>query len=381
MPDPVKAWLSQTSKRLRPDALALSNLIPLVPLPYSYHSENMPNAAPPQTTPATMPADPTSYPHGPGQTRAYPKSTTEGDVPFTIPSTGDKAQTHYWLWGDLSSSKTPLICLHGGPGVPHSYLNPISLLWEDHGIPVLIYDQVGCGESTRFKHKKFDDSFWTPQLFMQELDNLKKALGIKEFDLLGQSWGGMLGAQYAITQPKGLKKLCVCDSPASMKDWVKVCDKLRAQLPEDVQEVLGRCEKEGKTDTEEYEAAVMVFYRRHLCRLPDFPKELTDALSYLSEDNTVYESMNGPSEFYVTGNLKTWDIKDDLKKITPTTVPGGILVVNGYFDEAQDECVAPYFMQPIARVKWVRFALSAHMPQLDETEKFIETLGWFLLEE
>lgn len=241
-----------------------------------------------------------------------------------------------------------------------------------------MYDQIGCGLSTHLKHRKGDTKFWTPQLFMAELDNLKKALDIEEFDLLGQSWGGMLGGQYAITQPKGLRKLIIADSPSSMVTWTKVTDELRNGLPKDVQETLQRCEKEGKTDTPEYEAAVNVFYERHVCRVTPFPEELQASFKQVAEDNTVYETMNGPSEFYVIGNLKHWDITQELKKITQQTAPGGVLVVNGFFDEAQDECVRPYFTEPSAKVKWIRYALSSHCPQLEETERFITDLGHFL---
>lgn len=315
----------------------------------------------------------------PGQVRPYPKATSEGDIPFTIPSTGDKASTHYWLWGDFTkSTKIPLICLHGGPGIPHSYLLPISLIFADYGIPVIMYDQVGCGASTRFRAKKFDDSFFNPELYMAELNNLKLHLGIKTFDLLGQSWGGMLAGQYAITQPDGLHKVIIADSPASMVTWRSTCDRLRRALPEDVQETLTRCEKEGRTDSKEYKDAVQVFYGRHVCRLDPFPQELNESLGAVAEDNTVYETMVGPSEFYVTGSLKNWSIEDGLRSVTQRTVPGGMLLMNGFYDEAQDETMQPFFTLLSAKVKWVRFGLSAHCPQLDETEDFMVALGSFL---
>ena len=317
----------------------------------------------------------------PGQDRSYPKPSKTGKIPFEYSKTGLKGETYYELWGDLSTSKTPLICLHGGPGVPHHYLLPISLVYKDHGIPVLMYDQIGAGQSTRFKEKKGDHEFWTPELFMAELDNVKSNLGIKEFDLLGQSWGGMLGGQYATSQPKGIRKLIVSDSPSDMMLWVDTANKLRKNLPQDVQDSLDRCEKEGRTDSDEYEKAVMYFYGLYVCRLDPWPQELLDSFAGLAEDNTVYETMNGPSEFYVVGSLKTWSITEELKKITEKTLPGGLLVINGYYDEAQDETTAPYFYQPSCRTKWVRFALSSHMPMLEETEKYMEALGAFLTSE
>lgn len=318
----------------------------------------------------------------PGQERPYPEPTQSGKIPFEHAENGMKGETAYWVWGDLRCDKTPLICLHGGPGVPHQYLLPISLMQEDHGIPVVMYDQIGCGGSTRFKDKKGDHDFWTPQLFMAELDNLKSHLGIKEFDLLGQSWGGMLAGQYAIEkQPAGLRKLIIANSPTDMKVWVDVANRFRAQLPKHIQETLDRCEREGTTESPEYEEAVMYFYSLHICRLDPFPKELNQSFDQLGEDNTVYYSMCGPSEFYIIGNLKDWCITEELGKITPETVPGGILIMNGYYDEAQDETTEAFFTKPTARTKWVRYALSSHMPMLEETEKFLGDLGRFLTQE
>lgn len=122
-------------------------------------------------------------------------------------------------WGDFPFNKTPLICLHGGPGVPHNYLLPIAHMYADYGIPAVMYDQIGCAESTHFRDKKGDHEFWTPQLFMAELDDLKTHVGIGAFDLLGQSWGGMLAGQYAIEkQPKGLRELIIADSPERYED-------------------------------------------------------------------------------------------------------------------------------------------------------------------
>ncbi|KAK3705898.1 hypothetical protein LTR37_013051 [Vermiconidia calcicola] len=319
--------------------------------------------------------------HPPGQIRDYPKPTKTGKIPFSYSETGLEGETYYELWGDLSYKKTPLICLHGGPGVPHNYLLPISLIYTDYDIPVIMYDQIGCGKSTRFADKKGDTKFWTPELFMAELDNLKSHFGIKEFDLLGQSWGGMLGGQYAITQPKGIRKLIVSNSPSDMRTWVKTANRLRQDLPKDVRETLDRCESDGKTDTEEYEEAVNYFYKLHLCRLEPFPQELNDSFTFLKDDSTVYETMNGPSEFHVVGSLKEWSITEELREITAETLPGGLLVMNGYYDEAQDETTAPFFYYPLCRTKWVRYALSSHMPMCEETEAYVRDLGMFLTQE
>ena len=178
---------------------------------------------------------------------------------------------------------------------------------------------------------------------MAELENLLEHLGIADnYDLLGQSWGGMFGAMCGIKGLKGMKRLVISNSPASMKLWVEACNEWRKELPREVDEVLERCEKEKKYDDPEYVKAVMYFYKRHLCKVnkdgkphgegdDSFPKDVQDSLEWLEKDDTVYFTMNGPSEFTVVGSLKTWSVVDDLHKIE---VP--VLVLNGEFDEARD---------------------------------------------
>ncbi|KAF2224842.1 Alpha/Beta hydrolase protein [Elsinoe ampelina] len=318
--------------------------------------------------------DPSLRQPPPGQTRSYPSPTSTGKVPFDIPKHSTSSETWYALFGKLDSSSIPLIALHGGPGCGHNYLKTLSLLSTGpYARPVILYDQIGCGHSTRFRDRRQDDSFWQPQLFIDELNNLISHLKISQFDLLGQSWGGMLGAQYASLQPKGLRKLVICDSPTDMRTWVAVANQMRALLPKEVQETLTRCEEKGETSSEEYEHAVLEFYKLFVCRVQPFPLEFNETMDNLKDDDTVYFSMNGPSEFHVIGNLKTWDIRPELHKITAPT-----LLVNGKYDEAQDVTMAPFFRGIKSEVKWVRFAESSHMPHLEETEDFVSAVGGFL---
>ncbi|KAK3988460.1 Alpha/Beta hydrolase protein [Cladorrhinum sp. PSN332] len=317
----------------------------------------------------------------PGQTRAYPPPTRTGTVLFRIPGnispSNELSETSYSIWGNLSPKKVPLVCLHGGPGIPHDYLLPISLIGADYGVPVLMYDQIGCGKSTHFPNKALDTDFWTPALFMAELDNLIRSLGITTYDLLGHSWGGMLAAEFALAQPAGLRKLVLCDAPSDMRTYVGVAEELRAMLPAEVQSIL--LNNQLSRESPEYQSAMLEFYRRHLCRVEGaFPPELMRSFAGMAEDNTVYMAMNGPSEFHVTGGLRDWSVVGELSRVTERTVPGGVLLINGQFDEAQDACVLPYFTRVKARVKWVQFALSSHMPQLEETEKFVRIVGAFL---
>ena len=217
----------------------------------------------------------------------------EGEISFKVPGMEKSCSTWYKILGNLKSDIVPLVTLHGGPGACHEYLLPLKDLTDQAGTPIVLYDQIGNGKSTRLREKMGDESFWTEKLFRLELDNLVEYLGLHDrgFDLYGQSWGGMLAAKYAALRPQGLRKLVLADAPASVELLLVGENKLRKGLPEDVQEVLERCEREGKFESEEYEQACLVFYKRHLCRLDPWPKEIEIALGHLKEDPTVYQTM------------------------------------------------------------------------------------------
>ena len=301
---------------------------------------------------------------------------TEGTVTFNHPSLpADKpCQTWYKVIGDLNTSKRPLVTLHGGPGACHNYLLPsISDFPAKYGIPVVFYDQIGSGHSTHYREKRLDTDFWTPELIMAELDNLLEHLGIADdYDLLGQSWGGMMGAMWAIKGHKGLKRLIISNSPASMLLWVDACNELRAKLPRDVDEVLEKNEKDQTYDNPEYKKAVMFFYKRHMCRMETWPQDVVDSMDLLESDDTVYMTMNGPSEFTVIGSLRTWSVIDECHKITVPT-----LLINGEHDEAQDVCTAPFF-RGIPKCKWVTVQGASHMPNAEFPEKYGEIVTDFL---
>jgi len=279
-------------------------------------------------------------------------------------------ETWYRIVGDIKNGKTPVVLAHGGPGAGHNYLIAIADIIAQSGRAAILYDQIGCGNSTHLKDKPKD--FWTPELFMEELTLLVKHLGIdKEYALLGQSWGGMLGMQFATHRPSGLKVLVVCDSPAGMGLWVSEANKLRDQLPPHVQATLLKHEADGTTEEQEYVDAVNVFYERHLCRVP-MPPDVAASFEQMALDPTVYHTMNGPSEFHVVGSLKTWDIHDELKKINIPT-----LIVSGAYDEA-----TPAMVQEIHRripgSVWELFPESSHMPHIEEPARFKRIVNSFL---
>jgi L-proline amide hydrolase len=296
----------------------------------------------------------------------------EGTVRFD-PGGGEAAETWYRVTGELPAGDTgpaPLVVLHGGPGAAHDYLLALTDLARD-GRAVVHYDQLGNGRSTHFPERGAD--FWTVELFVRELENLVRALGIAErHHVLGQSWGGFLAQEYALTHPPGLRSLVLADTAASFPDFVSEANRLRADLPPEVEATLRRHEQAGTTDDPAYEQACMVFYRRHLCRLDPWPAEVDAGFAWIERDPTVYHTMNGPSEFHVIGSIRDWQSKDRLGEID---VPA--LLVSGAYDEATP-ALQETLRDGIRGAQWTLFEASSHTPHVEERERYMEVVGAWL---
>jgi L-proline amide hydrolase len=277
--------------------------------------------------------------------------------------------TWYEVHGDRGD-RLPVVLCHGGPGATHDYLLSLRALAAE-GRQVVLYDQVGNGNSQHLRDAPAE--FWTLDLFRRELRALVKHLGWSDgYHVLGQSWGGMLAMEHALQQPPGLRSIVVADSPASIPLWVAEANRLREDLPPEVQEALTLHETAGSTDGLEYRKVVEVFYRRHVCRLDPWPDELVRTFALMEEDPTVYGTMNGPSEFHVIGTIRDWDITERLGEIDVPT-----LLISGRHDEATPRIVGEV-RDRITGAEWVIFEQSSHSPHVEEPERFRATVNEFL---
>ena len=272
------------------------------------------------------------------------------------------------VWYEIagSGSATPLLLLHGGPGAPSRYLEPLRGLADER--PVVFYDQLGGGKADR----PDDESLWAVERFVQELQVVRDALGLDEVHLFGHSWGTMLAVEYMLTKPAGVKSLILASPALDIPKWLEDTNQLKSELPADVQAAIDRHEEAGTTDSEEYQAASMEFYRRHLCRTDPWPVELEEAFDNFGW--VVYNTMWGPSEFHATGSLADFDVTDRLAEIAVPT-----LFTAGRYDEATPETTA-WFQSLLPGSSIEIFEDSAHMTMLDEPERYNQVLRDFLRE-
>jgi len=226
--------------------------------------------------------------------------------------------------------KAALIVLHGGPGGTHRSNMPLVELANER--PVILYDQLDTGNSTRTS----DPKNWTVERFVSEIGAIRAALGLKDVIILGHSWGGSLAAEYAVRNPAGLKAVILSSPLINTQRWLEDADIWREQLPVETEATLRRNEAAGTTNSAEYRAAERVFLARHMCRLTPCPGAEFRA-GGPNWNPVLYEYMWGPTEFHATGTLREYDVSKRLPKIE---VPG--LMICGEFDEAAPRSCAEY---------------------------------------
>jgi proline iminopeptidase len=268
-----------------------------------------------------------------------------------------------YLFGDGPET---VFCLNGGPGLPCDYLRDSHSCLVDQGFRVVAFDQLGTGRSDR----PTDPSLWTIARYVEETEAVRQALDLGRVHLVGQSWGGWLAIEYALTHPDALKTLILENTAADLPHLARELDRLRGALgPETVAMMLAH-EADGSIDHPEYGAAVTLLNYRHVCRLREWPAPLKRSLD--DWNMGPYGTMQGPNEFLYVGNLKDWDRTADLHRIT---VP--VLITVGLHDEITPACAAR-MKAGLPQAELHVFPNSSHLPFYEEPHLFYPVLTGFL---
>ncbi len=258
-----------------------------------------------------------------------------------------------------------VLCLHGGPGATHDYLLSLEDLAQ-FGYRVVLIDQLGCGKSERPR----GTDLYTIAHNVEEVEGVRMALRLGKVHLMGSSYGGALAIATALKYQRNLRSLIVTGGLASVPLTVREMRRLLNRLPSKTRATIARYEAIEDYQNPKYLAAVDVFYRRYVCRLPVWPREVTYSFEHISRP--VYFTMNGPNEFTIIGTIKDWDVTDQLPTIRIPT-----LVTVGRYDEVTPR-VAESIHRGIQGSKLVRFEKSAHLAMWEERSRYIEVLRDFL---
>jgi proline iminopeptidase len=321
-------------------------------------------AAPPAATPLAPPTLASYFARSEagmqtGGVRRIPIHTPKGD--FTV-----------WTKRFGRNPRIKVLLLHGGPGATHEYFESFESFLPHEGIEFIYYDQLGSAYSDQPK----DDSLWTIDRFVDEVEQVRLALGLghDDFYLLGSSWGGILAVEYALAHQENLKGLVISNMMMSIPDYNRYAsDVLAKQMDPAVVKEIHEIEARKEFESPRYmELLLPNFYAEHILRRPPdaWPDAVLRSFGKLNRD--LYVTMQGPSEFGASGRLENWDRKADLPRITvPTLVIG-----------AQHDTMDPEHMRRVAsQVKNGRFLLcpnGGHLAMWDDQETYFPGLIAFL---
>jgi len=231
----------------------------------------------------------------------------------------------------VGSGPTKVLLLHGGPGIPHDYLECFADFLPQAGIEMYFYDQLGVGLSDHPDNLQL----WTLERYLEEVEQVRAALGLEKFVLYGHSWGGLLTIEYALSRyAKHLRAAVISNMTASIADYTSYTQSLKNALPAAVRKQLADLEAAGKASSEEYSAIVFnELYPRHVSRVWPFPEPVQRAFDHANFK--IYNYMQGANEFEVTGNLKDWDRWEGLRRIRVPT-----LWMGAHYDEMNPKSIA-----------------------------------------
>jgi proline iminopeptidase len=235
-----------------------------------------------------------------------------------IPIETPAGKFNVWTKRIGNNPRIKVLLLHGGPAMTHEYMECFESFFPKEGFEFYEYDQLG----SYYSDQPTDSSLWTTERFVEEVEQVRKAIGAdnNNFYILGNSWGGILGMEYALKYQQNMKGLIVANMVASAPEYGRYADSVLAKQmdPKVLLEVRAIEAANDFSNPRYMELLLPNFYKQHLCRLEEWPDPVNR--SFKHGNTVVYTMMQGPSEFGIRGRLANWDIKNRLKELTVPTL-------------------------------------------------------------
>jgi proline iminopeptidase len=289
-----------------------------------------------------------------------------------IPIITSKGNFKVWTKRIGNNPKIKLLLLNGGPGATHEYFECFENFLPAEGIEIIYYDQLGCGNSDNPN----DVALWDLARYVEEVEQVRKALNLdaSNFYMLGHSWGGILAMEYALKYQNNMKGLIISNMMSSCPEYGKYAEEVLAKQmdPKVLAEIKQIEAAKDFTNPRYMELLIPNFYEKHILRFPakEWPEPVNRSFAKMNQ--SLYVSMQGPSEFGISGKLEKWDRKADLKNITiPTLVIG-----------AKYDTMDPKHMEEMSKLvqngTYLFCPKGSHMDFYDDQKVYFEGLIPFL---
>jgi len=232
----------------------------------------------------------------------------------------------YHLWTNTQGEgNIHLLALHGGPGGNHEYWEDAAEQLKKQGlnVQVTMYDQLGSlySDQPDFSDPEIAKKYLTYEYFLDEVDEVREKLGLDNFYLIGQSWGGLLVQEYAVKYGQHLKGAIISSMVDEIDEYVDRVNELREKtLSPEAVAFMKECEAKNDYSNPKYQEYVQVMNEQYVDR------KQPSKLYHLKDlgGTAVYNVFQGDNEFVITGKLKDWHFRDQLKNIkVPTLITFG----------------------------------------------------------
>ncbi|MEX1139374.1 MAG: proline iminopeptidase-family hydrolase [Bacteroidota bacterium] len=312
----------------------------------------------------------------PGTDESYFKPHSEGvqsggarQIEIQTP----KGSFNVWTKRVGNNPRMKLLLLHGGPGATHEYFECFDSFLPAEGIEYIYYDQLGSARSDQPK----DLDLWQTERFVEEVEQVRKALGLSRdnFYLLGHSWGGILSMEYALKYQENLKGLIISNMMSSCPAYDKYADDVLAKgIDPAVVKEIRTLESKGQYSSARYMELLMPnFYQKHVLRLEEpWPDPVNRAFAKINGE--IYVTMQGPSEFGISGRLENWDRSKDLPQISVPT-----LVIGAQHDTMDPEHMR-WMSTQVQNGSYLHCANGSHMAIWDDQSTYVSGVIRFIKE-
>ncbi|MEI9917193.1 MAG: proline iminopeptidase-family hydrolase [Bacteroidota bacterium] len=275
----------------------------------------------------------------------------------------------YQVWTKkIGSGDIKVLLLHGGPGFPHDYFECFENFLPQAGMEFYYYDQLGVGNSAL----PTDTTLWTVDRYVEEVEEVRKGLGLENFYILGHSWGSMLTMTYLQKYQEHVKGAVLSNMSAGIQSYVAYSQELKQKFftPTEIK-TYDSLDKLKAFGAAEYQELLMnKLYSKVICQLDPWPEPL--ARAFKKANTNIYMQMQGVDEFHVTGNFKNWEMWDKLGNIKVPT-----LVIGGMNDEMKpDDMIREGKLIPNSRTYLC--PNGSHLSMYDDQQNYFKNLIGFL---
>jgi proline iminopeptidase len=289
-----------------------------------------------------------------------------------VPITTSKGTFHVWTKRIGNNPRVKVLLLHGGPAATHEYFEAFDSYLPGAGVEYYYYDQLGSA----YSDQPDAPELWDIPRFVDEVEQVRQSLGLDRdnFYLYGQSWGGLLAIEYALTHPGHLKALIVSNMMSSMPAYAAYADKvLKPAMDQQVLAEIEAMEKKGDTESERYmDLLVPLHYEQHILRMPasEWPEPVNRSFAHLNR--AIYVPMQGPSEMGISGRIATWDRSADLGRIDVPT-----LVIGARYD-TMDPVHLEWMAKSVQNGRFLYCPNGSHLALYDDQATYMQGLVQFI---